>query len=222
MKRIVQLLAIGFFITTFFSASAFAVTVSWTDWTSSSDSFSASGDLSVGSTTVGVGYSGTSAHSFVTTGAGTNYWTGGAYTNGTVDNVPPASDIIALDTGGTVTITFSQTIVDPYISLASWNGNTVDFGTPIVIDSFGQGFWGNGTPILNGSSTGFFGSGEVHGVIRLPGSFDSITFTHTSENWHGFTVGVAIAPIPEPETYAMLLAGLGLLGFAARRKKENA
>lgn len=30
---------------------------------------------------------------------------------------------------------------------------------------------------------------------------------------------VAIAPIPEPETYAMLLAGLGLLGVAARRRK---
>ena len=29
----------------------------------------------------------------------------------------------------------------------------------------------------------------------------------------------AAAPIPEPETYAMLLAGLGLLGFAARRRK---
>ena len=29
----------------------------------------------------------------------------------------------------------------------------------------------------------------------------------------------AVTPIPEPETYAMLLAGLGLLGFAARRRK---
>jgi len=29
-------------------------------------------------------------------------------------------------------------------------------------------------------------------------------------------------PIPEPETYAMLLAGLGLLGFMARRRKESA
>lgn len=28
-------------------------------------------------------------------------------------------------------------------------------------------------------------------------------------------------PIPEPETYAMLLAGLGLLGFAARRRKQK-
>jgi len=28
-----------------------------------------------------------------------------------------------------------------------------------------------------------------------------------------------VAAIPEPETYAMLLAGLGLLGFASRRRK---
>ena len=27
------------------------------------------------------------------------------------------------------------------------------------------------------------------------------------------------APVPEPETYAMFLAGLGLMGFVARRKK---
>ena len=31
----------------------------------------------------------------------------------------------------------------------------------------------------------------------------------------------AVAAIPEPETYAMLLAGLGLLGFAARRRKQK-
>jgi hypothetical protein len=28
--------------------------------------------------------------------------------------------------------------------------------------------------------------------------------------------------IPEPETYAMLLAGLGLMGFVARRRRRNA
>jgi hypothetical protein len=33
--------------------------------------------------------------------------------------------------------------------------------------------------------------------------------------------GDVAAPIPEPETYAMMLAGLGLLGFVARRRKQQ-
>ena len=31
---------------------------------------------------------------------------------------------------------------------------------------------------------------------------------------------LAVTPVPEPETYAMMLAGLGILGFLARRKKS--
>ena len=34
-----------------------------------------------------------------------------------------------------------------------------------------------------------------------------------------FRTAVSVSPVPEPETYAMLLAGLGLLGLVARRKK---
>jgi hypothetical protein len=33
---------------------------------------------------------------------------------------------------------------------------------------------------------------------------------------------VNVAAVPEPESYAMLLAGLGLMGLIARRKKQNA
>ena len=32
-------------------------------------------------------------------------------------------------------------------------------------------------------------------------------------------VGAAATAVPEPEAYAMMLAGLGLIGFAARRKQ---
>jgi len=33
---------------------------------------------------------------------------------------------------------------------------------------------------------------------------------------------VGVSDVPEPETYAMLLAGLGLMGFVARRRKQKA
>lgn len=41
-------------------------------------------------------------------------------------------------------------------------------------------------------------------------------------DWDDMVIGVNIAAIPEPETYAMLLAGLGLMGFVARRRKQSA
>jgi PEP-CTERM motif len=39
---------------------------------------------------------------------------------------------------------------------------------------------------------------------------------------HGsFAGNVSVNPVPEPSTYAMLLAGLGLVGFSARRRMNN-
>ena len=43
------------------------------------------------------------------------------------------------------------------------------------------------------------------------------SFAHAGQDWGRFYVPPS--PVPEPETYAMLLAGLGLLGFAARRRR---
>ena len=59
------------------------------------------------------------------------------------------------------------------------------------------------------SFTGFYNYFTVASGDRLVGGFYS----------PGEGEIDAIAAIPEPETYAMLLAGLGLLGFAAQRKK---
>lgn len=38
---------------------------------------------------------------------------------------------------------------------------------------------------------------------------------------HSGDVGSAVTPVPEPETYAMLLAGLGLVGAVARRRNSG-
>lgn len=47
----------------------------------------------------------------------------------------------------------------------------------------------------------------------------------TSGTWRFDMVtvsGNAVAAVPEPETYGMLLAGLGIMGFATRRKQKQA
>jgi hypothetical protein len=47
-----------------------------------------------------------------------------------------------------------------------------------------------------------------------------ITSLVFSSNQDAFEVArFSITAVPEPETYAMMLAGLGLMGFVARRTK---
>ena len=47
-----------------------------------------------------------------------------------------------------------------------------------------------------------------------PGVWATVNDLHLSAS--------AVAPVPEPETYGMMLAGLGMLGYLARRKRNQA
>jgi PEP-CTERM motif len=66
----------------------------------------------------------------------------------------------------------------------------------------------------------------IDGQTNRFGKFDYILGFNDSfgkdADYDDFVVGVRFvaAPIPEPETYAMMFAGLGLIGFAARRRKN--
>lgn len=58
------------------------------------------------------------------------------------------------------------------------------------------------TPDLRGPSNGsYYSEGTIDAYAK-------VTYTYET------------APVPEPETYAMLLAGLGLVGVVARRRKS--
>lgn len=54
--------------------------------------------------------------------------------------------------------------------------------------------------------------------------FDGLQFAlhlqNIGQNNGGSAWYVNSTPVPEPETYAMMLAGLGLMGFVARRRKS--
>lgn len=64
-----------------------------------------------------------------------------------------------------------------------------------------------------------------HGVmsgILMPGSyFLEVTGKATGLNGGMLTFTGYAAPVPEPESYAMFLAGLGLMGAIARRRKNG-
>ena len=59
-------------------------------------------------------------------------------------------------------------------------------------------FWDSAIGAFNTSDIGFFPNQPEDGI---------------------FLTSAILTPVPEPETYAMLLAGLGILGFVARRRK---
>lgn len=84
----------------------------------------------------------------------------------------------------------------------------------------------------------FSGTGELLGGTQLStGSLDSWSLNYDNLSAGSYYVmvngsvlsnsagkyyaNIALAPVPEPETYAMMLAGLGLLGFTARRRKQK-
>lgn len=210
--------------------SASAAPVVWVDWTSGSAgaSGSAAGLVDLGpagpdASDIAVNYSGEIA--FVQTAGGTNYWTGPSYVSAAVDNGPGTSDIIALSSATSKTLTFSAPVDNLFFAVVSLNGNGYSFNEDFEILSAGCGYWGCGTlsKTIVDDEYRLIGSGEPHGVIRFNRAVSSITWTSlTNENWNGFTVGTygAAPPIPEPATVALM--ALGLLGVAGATRRVRA
>lgn len=77
---------------------------------------------------------------------------------------------------------------------------------------------------INGSilapHSAFSGSGSMNGTL-VANSVSSINGGHVSMGGSGFNT-VSVSAVPEPGTYAMLLAGLGLLAFMRRRTPARA
>lgn len=85
----------------------------------------------------------------------------------------------------------------------------------------------------NLSSGNFFSTGPsavtnvVNTWLTNLGSYSATAYTvsgyisPTTQNGPAYQDVITFAPIPEPGTYAMMLAGLGLMGFVARRRQQE-
>jgi len=88
-----------------------------------------------------------------------------------------------------------------------------------------------GTSIGNGQNLGDFTSyavlgsfaGAVFTPFTLGGAYDLILGFNdgmrVDSDYDDIVVGLKVAAIPEPETYALMLAGLGAIGFLHRRRR---
>jgi hypothetical protein len=140
------------------------------------------------------------------------------------DDVLPGENFLAAGPtpGGfvvpnTSTLTFAGAGVS-YISFLwgspdTYNTLTVNStGSSQVFTAAGLGF-----PFTNGDQS-FNQSVQFTG---LAGSLiTSLVFSSTQDAFE--VARFSITAVPEPETYAMMLAGLGLMGFVARRRKQRA
>ena len=71
----------------------------------------------------------------------------------------------------------------------------------------------------NTPKTFTFGSGETSGTFSFFANDLSITAGQTVAATG--TIMAQVTPVPEPETYALMMAGLGVIGFVSRRLKPR-
>lgn len=188
---------------------------------------SGSNNLTLSSPTIGVaGTGGTLSGSVsATITGGTVYSSDMPF----ADDVLPGENFLAVGPtagGFGVPNTSTLTFVGPGISDISFLWGSPQTFNTLTVNSTGPGPNSQiftptsmGFPITNGDET--FNE-LVHFTAGVGSLITSLAFTSSENSFEvgRFTTTAISAPVPEPQTYALLLLGLGVMGFTARRRKK--
>jgi hypothetical protein len=114
----------------------------------------------------------------------------------------------AADTNGDVPSLVAGTVIGPgAFGNHSQGGLSAPFGSLV-------GEWGN-------TLGSYFVIGTNYSGVAADSTLNLYYFdSNNSDNTGSILADVSVAAVPEPETYAMLLAGLSLIGFSTRKRKN--
>jgi len=150
-------------------------------------------------------------------------WTGSAeLRNNVAGTASDGFNFVELDTTG------NSSIYQDFTGLSGLYNLSFDYSARpgVAKDSNPIQAWWNGALLTTVTSNGIGKSDNnwltLDFLVSGTGN-DKLTFTAAgiSDSYGGSLDNVILTAVPEPETYGMMLAGLGLIGFVARRRRAD-
>lgn len=134
--------------------------------------------------------------------------------------------------GGWVQVNLGQSYVLDSIELYGGHPYSESFSVAVSLDGYGWATVGSGSYHIEPGLTHTGVGGQKYGAVfsangnNMPAGLNAQYvryYAGATQNWgYLFEMDVqghvAAAPVPEPETYALMLAGLSLVGLAVRRR----
>ena len=96
---------------------------------------------------------------------------------------------------------------DPMVGLFSSTGSLIDMNDDIDDNNYDS-------LLTRSVSAGTY-------YVAVTGYNEPMDFSGNGDKNWSYVLTISAAPVPEPESYAMLLAGLGIIGAVARRRKAG-
>ncbi|MGA8862412.1 MAG: FxDxF family PEP-CTERM protein [Gallionella sp.] len=145
------------------------------------------------------------------------------------------ANVVQLDgwnsSSGSQTATFGDTVSSSFndvLTFALPGGSSGKDLSNLITLSLGSGIslssvqlWDGNNLIGSGSKDGSSSSSLSFISGSTPQNYTLKIFGYGDFGSGSYCGKIIVNPVPEPQTYAMLLIGLVLVGFSARRRKDN-